>query len=114
MPDRRPHEIPGIRAALAIKVGHIGTTSRQIALPLQRNVAAAPFFGPAGKLFDRLSAQAGIERSRIYVTNAVKHFKWTPRGKRRLHAKPSAREIMACCPWPKQELEAISLQFSSL
>lgn len=66
-----------------------------------------PFVGPAGKLFDRLLGEVGIERERVYVTNAVKHFKWTPRGKRRLHAKPSSREIMACRPWLEAELAAI-------
>src|SRR6187402_739618 len=54
-----------------------------------------PFVGPAGKLLDKLLAEAGIDRKQAFVTNAVKHFKWTPRGKRRLHAKPSSREIFA-------------------
>ena len=57
-----------------------------------------PFVGPAGKLLDNLLASAGIERSKVYVTNAVKHFKWTPRGKKRMHAKPSSREAGACRP----------------
>src|SRR4029453_1831193 len=60
--------------------------------------AGRPFVGPAGRLFDQLLAQAGIARDRIYVTNAVKHFKWTPRGKRRLHAKPSSRQITPVPP----------------
>jgi len=66
-----------------------------------------PFVGPAGKLLDKLLAEAGIRRSDIYVTNAVKHFKWTPRGKRRLHAKPSSREIMSCRPWLEGEIAAL-------
>jgi uracil-DNA glycosylase len=67
-----------------------------------------PFVGPAGKLLDKLLAEVGIHRKDAYVTNAVKHFKWTPRGTRRLHAKPSSREIFACRPWLEKELEAIS------
>ena len=63
-----------------------------------------PFVGPAGKLFDEILAEVGIERESVYITNAVKHFKWTPRGKRRLHAKPSSREIMACRPWLEEEI----------
>jgi DNA polymerase len=66
-----------------------------------------PFVGPAGKLLDKLLAEAGIDRKEAYVTNAVKHFKWTPRGTRRLHAKPSSREIFACRPWLEKELEEI-------
>ena len=66
-----------------------------------------PFVGPAGKLLDKFLAEAGIDRQEAYVTNAVKHFKWTSRGKRRLHAKPSSREIFACRPWLDKELEEI-------
>jgi uracil-DNA glycosylase family protein len=66
-----------------------------------------PFVGPAGRLLDRLLAEAGVDRQRVYMTNAVKHFKWTPRGKRRLHGKPNSREIFACRPWLEAELEAI-------
>lgn len=58
-----------------------------------------PFVGPAGKLFDRALDDAGIDRESIYLTNAVKHFKWKPRGKRRIHEKPRASEIHACKPW---------------
>ena len=58
-----------------------------------------PFVGPAGRLLDRALAEAGIDRGETYVTNAVKHFKWEPAGKRRLHKKPGAREIAACRPW---------------
>jgi uracil-DNA glycosylase len=68
-----------------------------------------PFIGPAGKLFDRALAEAGIERSKVYVTNVVKHFKWSPaeRGKRRIHKKPRASEIQACRPWLDAELQAV-------
>jgi uracil-DNA glycosylase family protein len=66
-----------------------------------------PFVGPAGRLLDEMLEQAGIPRQRVYVTNAVKHFKWTPRGKRRLHGKPNSREIFACRPWLEAELETI-------
>jgi DNA polymerase len=66
-----------------------------------------PFVGPAGKLLDRCLAEAGIDREQVYVTNAVKHFKWEPRGKRRLHKKPSAREIAACRPWLEAEIAVL-------
>ncbi len=66
-----------------------------------------PFVGPAGKLLDRALVEAGIDRRRVYVTNAVKHFKWLPRGKRRLHSKPSALEVKACLPWLEAELRAV-------
>jgi DNA polymerase len=63
-----------------------------------------PFIGPAGKLLDRALAEAGIDREKVYVTNVVKHFKWEPRGKRRLHQKPNSRDIAACRPWLGAEL----------
>jgi DNA polymerase len=66
-----------------------------------------PFVGPAGRLLDRALEEAGIDRSLVYVTNAVKHFKFEERGKRRLHKKPSARESLACRPWLAAELAAI-------
>lgn len=66
-----------------------------------------PFVGPAGRLLDRALEAAGIVRSDTYVTNVVKHFKWEARGKRRLHQKPSAREIGACLPWLRKEIELI-------
>jgi uracil-DNA glycosylase family protein len=69
--------------------------------------AGRPFVGTAGKLFDKLLEETSLEREAVYVTNAVKHFKWKPRGKRRLHAKPSSREIMACRPWLEAELELL-------
>ncbi|MBD3760883.1 UdgX family uracil-DNA binding protein [Rhizorhabdus sp.] len=69
----------------------------------QEDLAGKPFVGPAGQLLDRAMAEAGLDRSRIYVTNAVKHFKFEPRGKRRIHAKPNAGEITACRWWIDQE-----------
>jgi len=73
----------------------------------QEDLAGRPFVGPAGAVFDEALAQVGIDRRQVYVTNAVKHFKWTPRGTRRLHAKPNAREMAACRPWLEAEIEAI-------
>ncbi|MBX3472750.1 MAG: UdgX family uracil-DNA binding protein [Planctomycetes bacterium] len=69
--------------------------------------AGRPFVGPAGRLLDRALAEARLSRDEAYVTNAVKHFKWVARGKRRLHTKPSAREVGACLPWLEQELELL-------
>src|SRR5262245_1553398 len=66
-----------------------------------------PFVGPAGKLLDRALEEAGIDREKVYVTNVVKHFKWEPRGKRRIHKKPSAREIAACRPWLDAEITTV-------
>jgi uracil-DNA glycosylase len=71
------------------------------------DIAGHPFVGPAGKLLDRALADAGIDRSRVYVTNVVKHFKWEPRGKRRIHAKPNAAEIGACRPWLDTEIALV-------
>jgi uracil-DNA glycosylase family protein len=71
------------------------------------DIAGVPFVGPAGQLFNRVLEEVGIERGEVYVTNAVKHFKWEPRGKRRVHAKPSARQVAACRPWLEAELQAI-------
>jgi uracil-DNA glycosylase len=71
------------------------------------DIAGKPFVGPAGKLLDRAMAETGIERASVYVTNAVKHFKWEPSGKRRLHRKPGAREIAACRPWLAAEMAAL-------
>jgi DNA polymerase len=66
-----------------------------------------PFVGPAGRILDEALARAGIDRQAVYVTNAVKHFKWEPRGKRRIHAKPSWSEIAACKPWLAAELTVV-------
>jgi len=73
----------------------------------REDVEGHPFVGPAGKLLDRCLEEAGIERNSVYVTNVVKHFKWEPRGKRRLHKKPSQLEIEACRPWLDAELEVV-------
>jgi uracil-DNA glycosylase family protein len=70
----------------------------------QEDLAGRPFVGPAGRLLDRALAEAGIDRSLTYMTNAVKHFKWQARGKRRIHKKPSWAEITACRPWLEAEL----------
>lgn len=69
-----------------------------------------PFVGPSGKLLDRALAEAGIDRSLVYVTNAVKHFKFEERGKRRLHKKPNGLEIRACRPWLEAEIKLIQPQ----
>jgi len=71
------------------------------------DLAGKPFVGPAGRLLDKALAEAGIDRTKVYVTNAVKHFKWEPRGKRRIHKKPNAAEIAACRPWLDAEIAAL-------
>jgi DNA polymerase len=71
------------------------------------DLSGHPFVGPAGRLLDRALADAGIDRAAVYVTNVVKHFKWEPRGKRRIHKKPSAREIAACRPWLDTEIALV-------
>ena len=73
----------------------------------EEDLAGKPFVGPAGKLLDRALEEAGIDRRKTYVTNVVKHFKWEPRGKRRIHAKPDVVEITACLPWLQAELEVV-------
>jgi uracil-DNA glycosylase len=73
----------------------------------QEDRAGRPFVGPAGRVLDEALERAGIAREQIYVTNAVKHFKWQPRGKRRIHQRPGRTEITACQPWLLAELEAI-------
>ncbi len=73
----------------------------------QEDLSGKPFVGPAGKLLDKALDEAGIDRKKVYVTNAVKHFKWEPRGKRRIHKKPNATEIAACRPWLDAEIAAI-------
>jgi uracil-DNA glycosylase family protein len=73
----------------------------------QEDLAGKPFIGPAGKILDRALEEAGINRDKVYVTNVVKHFKWEPRGKRRIHKKPNSREIAACHPWLKAELRLV-------
>ena len=71
------------------------------------DLAGRPFVGPAGRLFDRALEEAGIDRAEAYVTNAVKHFKWEPRGKRRIHQKPNWSEMTACRPWLEAEIDRV-------
>jgi uracil-DNA glycosylase family protein len=73
----------------------------------REDITGAPFVGPAGELLDRALAEAGIDRRMAYVTNVVKHFKWQPRGKRRLHQRPNVEEIRACRPWFEAEVERV-------
>ena len=76
----------------------------------QEDKAGRPFVGPAGRLLDEALDAAGVQRDQVYVTNAVKHFKWTPRGKRRIHATPNVGEVLACKPWLDQELATLAPQ----
>ncbi|MFP5318099.1 MAG: UdgX family uracil-DNA binding protein [Acidimicrobiia bacterium] len=73
----------------------------------REDLEGRPFVGPAGRLFDEALVAAGIDRGDVYVTNAVKHFKWEARGKRRIHQRPAAPEITACRPWLEAEIEAV-------
>jgi uracil-DNA glycosylase family protein len=73
----------------------------------REDIEGHPFVGPAGKILDKALAEAGIERADAYVTNVVKHFKWKPRGKRRIHQAPRAEEIKACAPWLEAELDVV-------
>ena len=73
----------------------------------QEDLSGRPFVGPAGRLLDRALADAGIDREQVYVTNAVKHFKWKPAGKRRIHVKPDTREVAACKPWLDAEIAVV-------
>ena len=73
----------------------------------KEDLTGHPFVGPAGALLDKALAEAGIDRKTVYVTNVVKHFKWEPRGKRRIHKKPNAAEITACRPWLEAEVAVI-------
>jgi DNA polymerase len=76
----------------------------------EEDLTGKPFVGPAGRLLDEALAEAGIDRAQTYVTNVVKHFKWEPRGKRRIHKKPNAREITACRPWLEAEIDLVKPQ----
>jgi DNA polymerase len=73
----------------------------------EEDLAGRPFVGPAGRLLERALADAGLRREDVYLTNAVKHFKWEPRGKRRMHKTPAQREIEACQVWLEEELRAV-------
>ncbi len=73
----------------------------------EEDLTGKPFVGPAGRLLDEALAEAGIDRKQTYVTNVVKHFKWEPRGKRRIHKKPNAQEVKACRPWLEAEIALI-------
>ena len=73
----------------------------------KEDLAGHPFVGPAGRVLDKALDEVGIDRKQVFVTNAVKHFKWEPRGKRRIHKKPNSLEIAACRPWLDAELEAV-------
>jgi uracil-DNA glycosylase len=73
----------------------------------KEDLAGKPFVGPAGRILDKGLEAAGIDRSEVYVTNAVKHFKWEPRGKRRIHKKPNQLEITACRPWLDAEIQVV-------
>jgi uracil-DNA glycosylase family protein len=73
----------------------------------REDIEGRPFVGPAGQLLDRSLEQAGIDRDEVYITNVVKHFKWEPRGKRRIHKKPNLEEITACRPWLEAELDQV-------
>lgn len=89
----------GLRRARLMLVGEMAGD--------EEDLAGKPFVGPAGRLLDRGLEEAGIDRGDAYVTNVVKHFKWVPKGKRRLHVKPNAREIDACLPWLDAEIELV-------
>ncbi|MGZ5225363.1 MAG: UdgX family uracil-DNA binding protein [Burkholderiales bacterium] len=73
----------------------------------REDIEGHPFVGPAGRLLDRALEATGVPRTEVYITNAVKHFKWEPRGKRRLHKTPAQREIEACLPWLEAEIGAV-------
>jgi len=73
----------------------------------KEDLEGRPFVGPAGLILDKALDEAGIDRTQVYVTNAVKHFKWEPRGKRRIHKKPNSLEIAACRPWLDAEIEVV-------
>jgi DNA polymerase len=76
----------------------------------QEDLAGLPFVGPAGQVLNEALAAVGIPRDEVYVTNAVKHFKWEPRGKKRIHAKPTLGEVKACRPWLETELAIVKPQ----
>ncbi|HKO95812.1 MAG TPA: UdgX family uracil-DNA binding protein [Pyrinomonadaceae bacterium] len=77
----------------------------------EEDLAGEPFVGPAGRLLNDALEEAGIDRRQTYVTNVVKHFKWEPRGKRRIHKKPNSQEINACRPWLEAEIDVVKPKF---
>jgi uracil-DNA glycosylase family protein len=105
------HGCPLYRKATQAVFGE-GATSAEVMLVGEQpgdkeDLTGRPFVGPAGRLLDEALAEAGIDRSRAYVTNAVKHFKWQARGKRRIHQKPTWSESVDCRPWLEAEIEAV-------
>src|SRR5579859_1866167 len=90
------------RAALSARMMMIGEQPGD-----REDKEGHPFVGPAGKLLDECLERSGIDRKAVYLTNAVKHFKWEPRGKARIHKKPLSSEIFACSPWLNAEVEAV-------
>ena len=80
----------------------------------REDLSGRPFVGPAGKLLDRALEEAGIDRLKVYVTNVVKHFKWVPRGKRRVHSKPNGREVAACAVTGYGDLSAVQAKFAAM
>jgi uracil-DNA glycosylase family 4 len=83
------------------------TSLKESARQAQEDLQGKPFAGPAGKLLQATLKEAGVDPKQVYLTNVVKHFKWEPRGKRRIHKKPSASEIAACWPWLDAEIAAL-------
>ena len=123
-PASKPLTLPALReAAAACRACDLYTTGTQTVFgegpehaqvmfvgeqPGDReDIEGKPFVGPAGRVLDEALKEADIDRSRVYVTNAVKHFKWKPQGKRRLHQKPNAAEINACRPWLDAEIAVV-------
>ena len=105
---------PLFKTATQVVFGEGEATARVVLVGEQpgneEDKSGHPFVGPAGRVLDEALARAGIDRADAYVTNVVKHFKWVPNGKRRLHKKPSTREIRACRPWLDHELEILKPQ----
>jgi uracil-DNA glycosylase len=89
--------------------GNVGSTVMMVGEKPgdKEDIAGSPFVGPAGAMLDKALEAAAIEREKVYVTNVVKHFKWTPKGRMRIHKKPSTREIAACRPWLDAELRTV-------
>jgi DNA polymerase len=90
----------GRRAARVLMIGEMPGD--------QEDLQGKPFVGPAGRLLDEVLAEAGFHRDDVYITNAVKHFRWTPRGKRRMHKTPGARHVEACKPWLQAEILTVA------